>query len=296
MKKSGSNGIKNFQIVIASIVTVAIFVFVAILMCTVVSFSFHVDEYFYAGTIGSTVAIVLTFVIWMPTGEQKGLEQTKYKNGARAYNERANYIINHQMFVQLQTFCKKKNDELEKQIITEKLSTLVIPYEVYELKKKLDRTKEEQERLELLWKHLSEKQHKMVEKLCAKGVKFEHLSPENITIGHVSKHAIVNHDNEGIYKVSRLIVKSLWGIGTTFFTYFVVIAPNTDFGIPQVVMIIMWFFTFLMAIYTAHITGYKAITVYRHKYNLQQAELCAEFLADNGISLDIEQEEEEQKK
>lgn len=286
MKKNGnSNGIKNFQIIIASIVTVAIFVFVAILMCTVISFSFHVDEYFYAGTIGSTVAVVLTFVIWMPTGEQKGYEQEKYKKGAKAYNDRANYIVDHQMFEQLQKFCEVKNAQLEKQIITERLSTLVIPYEVYELRKKLDKTKEEQDRLNLLWKNLSDKQHKLVDKLCAKGVKFEHLVPENVTIGHVSKHTIVNHDNENIFKISRLIVKSLWGIGTTFFTYFVVIAPNTNFGIPQIVMIIMWFFTFLMAIYTAHITGYKAITVYKHKYNLEQAELCAEFLAYCGIKV-----------
>ena len=285
MKKK--SGIKGFQIVIASIVTIAIFVFVAILMCTVVSFQFGgIDEYFYAGTIGSTVAVVLTFVIWMPTGEQKGLEQEKYINGAKAYNIKANYIINNQMFEQLQTFCDKKNKELEKEIITERLSTLVIPYRVYELKVNLDKTEDEQKELERLWKKLSDKQKKLVEKLCSKGVKFEHLVPENITIGHVAKHSVVNHDNESAYKLTRLLVKSLWGIGTTFFTYFVVIAPNDDFGIPQIVMIIMWFFTFLMAIYTAHITGYKAITVYRHKYNLEQASLCAEFLADNHIVLD----------
>ena len=190
------------------------------------------------------------------------------------------------MFDKLKEFCDYKNRELQKEIITELLSTQVIEYRVYELYINKNKTEEEEKEYQKMWANLTPKQQKLVEKLSTKQVRYEKLVPRNITIGKANKHSIVNHNREGVYKITRLLTKSVWGVFTTCFTYFVVITPNEEFGIPQVVMITMWFFTFLMAIYTAIRTGYKAVAVHQHRYNLEQAELCAEFLkfADKDLS------------
>lgn len=282
--KKNTSSMVWIQRLIPPVISLTIFVVVALLMSCVPSIQFHIDEYFWAGLIGSPIAVMLTYVVWIPTGEEKALQEQKVINGQKAYNTYANYIIQHQMFDKLKEFCDYKNEELRVEIIKDMLSTLSLNYDFYLLYCNYERTSEEQKKFDNIMKNLSKQQILLLERLKKRGVKFEKLEPKNITIGKVTKHQIVNHNNENKFRYSKAIMKSTWGVAATCFTYFVTIAPNDSFGIAQITMIIMWFFTFLLSIYSAIRTGYTSIAVHRHNYNINQAELCAEFLAYAGIN------------
>ena len=268
---------KRFQMFIPPIISVSIFIVVALLMSSIPIFQIKIDEYFYAAIFGGPLSILLTYGVWTPTGEQKAKDTKTIKINTAIYNARANHIISKQLFKELKSFCDYKNYELKKEIIKDKLSTVVIGYDIYELYIKINKDEKEKEALENILLTLDKRQLKILKRLKDKDIKCEKLVPKNLTIGKVRKYELVPENKEYSYKISRMVFKSFWGIAVTCFTYFVTIQPNPSFGIPQIIMIIMWLFTFLLSIYSAIKTGYNSIMKYRNTYLLKQSELCAEF-------------------
>lgn len=286
MESRNKNGKKAYaQSLMASIITVILFVLVSILMSTVISFVYKIDDLFYASTIGSSVAILLTYAIWAPVGVEKGIKNENYINASKLYFKRANYIVDKQLFKECREFCAYKNSENRKNIIMDLLGKENVEYRLYELSVKPLKTEEEQNELKELSKELSKSQRKLLNKVIHKRITFEKLAPKHLTTGRSREHEVVNHNKEKPYVIIRMLVKILWGVGTTCFSYFVVIAPADGFGYPQIEMIGIWLFTFLMAVYSAIRNGYNSIVKERTNFYIDQSDLCSEFFAYTHILL-----------
>lgn len=276
--------------------TLLLCVAIGLTLATVFTFVFQINDYFWTITLVGIFVMVLTNRIWTPTGIEKGLSEAKVMNNTKVYNNRANYIVNNQKFLQVDEFCKYKNEKHKKELIIDILAKVTLDYWVYE--KYVSVTPREEDFKKYI-ATLSPKQIKVLERLKNKEVRFKKLTSKQITVGKISSKGIVPQNKETFYRNFLLVGKVVWGIVLGCFMAFIIISP-TDFGIGQVVQCAVWFFSIIYNVWAAIYSGKKSITVYRNNYMIEQAELCAEFFSYvkipmNEVDKEIDKKETEAK-
>lgn len=267
------------------LLTLLMYVGIVLILATTLSFVFKVDQYFWTMTAIGVIIMVITNLIWIPTGVDKGAEAEKVKKNTAIYNNRANYIVNNQMFTLVKEFCDYKNAQFKKELITALLASVTLDYWVYEYYVAHDLEEGQATKLESAIRKATPKQIKMLERLKTKEVSFEKLQPKHITIGKTGKAKNVPQNREKTYKNVLLAGKFIWGIAMGCFAAFIVIYPSGGFGMAQIIQIIVWGFSIAYNIYAAITAGYKSVTVYRNDFMIEQAELCAEFFSFIGINV-----------
>jgi len=260
---------------VSTALTLLLCVAIGFILATVFTFVFQINDYFWTITLVGIAVMIITNRIWLPTGIEKGLAEKKIINNTKIYNNRADYIATNQKFMELEAFCKYKNEKQKKDLIIDILAKVTLDYWVYE--KYID-SKSQDDNFKSYITKLSVKQIKTLERLKTKEVKFEKLTPKQITIGKSATKGIVPHNKEGMYRNILLIGKIIWGIVLGCFMAFIIISP-TEFGIAQVVQCAVWFFSIIYNVWASIYSGKKSITVYRNNYMIEQAELCAEFFS-----------------
>lgn len=278
--------LKKIRAFLAPILTILLYAIIILVLATAFSFVFEVDTYFWTTTLIGIVIMVATTFIWLPTGVEKGKSVKKIINNTKIYNGRPNYIVNNQLFDEAEEFSVYKNEMHRKKIITSRLAKHLIKYETYEkyVAEKLNAA--DKKELEEYLATLTPKQLRLLERLKRRDVKFKKMEPSVLIIGKTSKERIVPKNREGLFKSFNLIAKILWGLMLGAFMAFIVIRRNEDFGISQIVQIVVWSFSIIFNIYSAIITGYNSIVKFRNSYMIEHANLCAEFFAFAGISVE----------
>lgn len=282
--------------VISTILTFLLCIAIGLILATVFTFVFEINEYFWTITLVGILVMVVTNLIWLPTGREKGLNNTTVKSNTRIWNSRADYIVNNQMFDVLKKFCDNKNEAHKKQLIIDRLEKVSLNYNVYEqiikynilFDKKYEisdkKEKTEEEKFKDYISTLNKQQIKILKALKNKEIKFEKLSSKDITIGKNATKGIVPHNRENKYLSFLLLAKILWGFGLGCFMAFIVISP-TEFGMAQGVQAAVWFFSIIYNVWASINSGQRAIVIYRNAYMIEQAELCAEFFAYANVKV-----------
>lgn len=280
--------------IVAPLLSLAMYIVIILIFATTFSLVFDAGWYFWVITIAGVAIMVLTNIIWFPNGADKGTQVVKVKNNGAIYNHRANYIVENQMFKKLDEFCEYKNIEFEKKCIRDKLATVSLDYSVYEKFKKYHDEKkqleenEQKEKDEFFkyYESLTKKQRKILVSLVEKGVKFEKLTPNSITIGRNTKKRLVAHNKETGFKALLITGKAFWGIAVACFTTFLCFGDEFSLTTEQGIQIAMWGYSILHNIYSAYTNGYKSVVVYRNQYFIDQSVICAEFFEYAGVSME----------
>lgn len=277
---------------IAPILTLIMWVIIIMIMAVTLSFIFNRDEYFWTITGVGIVIMVLTNIIWSPTGIEMGENVDKVKTNTRIYSNRANFIVNNQLFGKLKVWCEKKNDEFLKDTIKHILARYQIDYKYYDeyVEKKKAALQQLNETsvqdFDKFKAQFTKNQIKCLEKLFDKQPKFEHLTPDDITKGHGSKNRLVPKNRENIYRFVNVAGKVIWGILVGIFTAMFVMQTKDDFGLPEVIQIGIWTFTILTNILTSIVNSYKSVTIFRNDYFVEKNDLCADFFDFCGIKVE----------
>lgn len=289
--------------VLAPILTALLYIVILVVVVASITFVFDFNnEWFWTTTIISVIIVVLTNLIWLPNGKEKGNKEKKIYTNTKIFNNRANYIVNNQMFKKAEEFCEYKNEKFKELLIKRKLAEHTMDYWAYELYVDRNIKKEDKDKLDKYLSTLTKKQIKCLKNLKTKEIKFEKLQPKNLTIGKSFKRSNVPHNYENIYTSTLIASKVIWGFIMGCILTFAIISPDETFGIEQVFKLVIWLFSITYNVYTGLNAGYKSIVVYKNNFMVEQNELCAEFFGyanikvtevDNLIQQDEKTEEPE---
>ena len=288
---------KRIRQILTPIITVLMWVAVIGITTLSINLVFGKDDNVFVISAISTLLMTLTTVLWMPKGIELGENVTKVHNNTVIYQNRANYIVDNQMFKKADEFCAMKNAEFEKQLKTRRLAKFLIAYKDFETyeelyKKNLAVNCSEETRNEFadFKKGFSEKQNKVMEKLARKGVNFAHLTTDDLIKFHDTKGRLRPKNTENFIRVFRLAIKIVWGILLGLGTVGLIVTAN-EFGWQQALQLVMWSVSILSNIFTSIYTSYRSVTVNRNNYLIEKNDRCAEFFAYCNLKVtDIDSE------
>ena len=276
---------KRIRQILTPIITVLMWVAVVVLTTLTVNLVFGRDESVWAVTSISTLLMTLTTLLWMPTGIELGEKVPKVHNNTIIYQNRANYIVDNQMFKKAEEFCEMKNKQFEKELKIKRLSRVLVAYTDYEkyeelYKKNLAKncTKKDREDFDNFKGTFNEKQVKIIEKLITKGVSFAHLTTDDLIKFHDTKGRLKPKNTEYFTRSIRLIAKIVWGIGLGIGTVGLIVTANA-FGWEQVLQLLLWTVSIVSNLFTSVWTSYRSVTVNRNNYLIEKNDRCAEFFA-----------------
>lgn len=276
---------KRIRQILTPIITVLMWVAVFALTTLTINLVFGHDESIWVITLISTLLMTLTTLLWMPTGIELGEKVVKVHNNTVIYDNRANYIVDNQMFKEADKFCEIKNEQYEKQLKTKKLAKVLVSYADYEkyenlYKKNIAKncTKKDREEYENLIGNYTEKQLKVMEKLATKGVSFAHLTTDDLIKFHDTKGRLKPKNTEQLTRYARLVVKIVWGILLGIGTVGLIVQANA-FGWEQALQLLLWTVSILSNLFTSIWTSYRSVTINRNNYLIEKNDRCAEFFA-----------------
>lgn len=271
---------------LAPILTALMWLIAIMMVAVTFSFVLQDTQYFYTITIWGVIIMLFTNIIWAPTGVEKAEQTAKVHNNTVIFTNRANYIVNNQLFSELRQFCEERNEEYEKELITHKLAKRQLKYDEFikycDLKKlsmqhKKNVQKKEELTLEEYIEQFTKKQIKLLDKLSENGVRFKKLRPDHMTKGHQTNGKLVPFNKEHIYRSFILIGKVVWGLVIGAFMAYIVIKGKSKFGIAELFQILIWTCSIITNIFTSIRNAYKSVFVYRNNYLVDKNDRCAEF-------------------
>lgn len=276
---------KRIRQILTPIITVLMWVAVVVLTTLTVNLVFGHDENVWVISIISTLLMTLTTLLWMPTGIDLGEKVVKVHNNTVIYDNRANYIVDNQMFKKADEFCEFKNEQFEKKLKVKKLAKCLIAYDDFEKFEKLYKkniavncAKKDKEEFENFKQTFSEKQIKLMEKLAKNGVSFAKLTTDDLIKFHDTKGRLKPKNTEKTTRGIRLIAKIIWGVLLGIITVGLMVSANA-FGWEQVLQLLLWTVSILSNIFTSIWTSYRSVTVNRNNYLIEKNDRCAEFFA-----------------
>ena len=223
-------------------------------------------ENFLTYTCIGAVIMVGVYIVWLPTGKEKGEKQPKVIANSLIYNARANYIVNNQKYKELKEFCKKTNEDYKDTMIRNKLSTELLTFEDFEKFKCKTFTPED----------YTKRQLKLMKKLLDKPIKFKPLMPTQITIGRNKLNGLVptnkEHINNGLMLFGKVVLSLGMGLIMTYLTL-----GRKGFTIDALWKLCSWTFTILFTIYSAIDRGYTSVVIDRNNYLVEENDLCNQF-------------------
>lgn len=288
---------KSLRQWLAPILTAIMWVGIILILAVTVSIVFETSEFFWTITTIGAIIVVVTNIVWSPTGIEIAEKTAKVHNNNVIYKNRANYIVNNQLFKKLREFCDWRNKKHKKEIITSKLADRQLEYNDYdnycafrknwlktrdfatqnkEIEQNTEEKNEEQQKFEEYCKQFTYKQLKLMSKLYDKEPKFEKLQPDHLTKGHNTHGKLVPHNKEKTYRTVLLAGKVVWGILLGIFTACIVV-NSKGFGMQETIQVIVWTFTIITNIYTSINSAYKSVYIYRNNYFIEKNDRCAEF-------------------
>lgn len=279
---------KRIRRILTPIITVLMWMAVFTLTTLTINLVFGHDENIWLITLISTALMTLTTLLWMPTGIELGEKVAKVHNNTKIYENRANYIVENQMFKEAEQFCEEKNKQFEKELKTKRLAKLLITYNDFEkyenlYKKQIAKNclKKDKEEFETFKETFNEKQIKVMEKIITKGINFSHLTVDDLIKFHDTKGRLKPKNTEYMTRNLRLVVKIVWGIMLGIGTVGLIVKANT-FGWEQVLQLVLWTLSIVSNLFTSVWTAYKSVTVNRNNYLIEKNDKCAEFFAFCG--------------
>ena len=276
---------KRIRQILTPIITALMWVAVIGLTTLTINLVFGHDESIWVITTISTALMTLTTLLWMPTGIEQGEKVVKVHNNMEIYQNRANYIVNNQMFKQAEKFCEYKNEQFERELKVKKLSKVLVAYDdfvKYETlyKKNLAKncTKKDAEEFKNLKEQFNEKQLKVMDKIINKGVKFARLTVDDLIKYHDTKGRLKPKNTEQATRGWRLVIKIVWGVMLGIGTVGLIVSAN-EFGWEQALQLVLWTISILANIFTSIWTSYRSVTVNRNNYLIEKNDRCAEFFS-----------------
>ena len=241
-------------------------------------------------TISIIVALATTF-IWTPRGIMSAEETDKVIKITAIYSYRANYIVQNQMFKQLNAFCEQKNIDKEHEIIITTLANYELDQDdlatykaIYE--KTTDLTEEEQEKF---LKRFNWRRKRVMKRLCTKRVKFRKLKGKHIIHTHNSADGLVPVNKEHLSRGIAVAIKVVWGIFIGVFIGAFILSRKDNFGIGEIIKILIWSASIVGNVFTSVRQGYTSVYNLRCNYLIEKSDLTAEFFAYCGLTLpDVE--------
>lgn len=248
----------------------------------------------------SVLIMLLTNIIWTPTGIERAEKTKRVYNTTLKYHNRANYIVEKQLFEELRVFCEKQNEQYLIDITKHKLAQFLLVQEdlskYIELKKKAQEKAIESRVLGFIVKSqvvdndfieykkkYNKKQQLILDRLSKKPLRFKKITPNDIIRGHKTKDSLVPVNREYVMRYIKLFGKVVWGLAVGAFMGFLIWQKKDNLGWGEVVQIITWTFSIAMNIYTSINTGFKSVYVYRYQYLAEKMDKCAEFFKYQNI-------------
>ena len=283
---------KRIRHILTPVITVLMWILAIVIATLTINFVFGKDENVTVIAIASTILMTLTTILWSPTGIEIGEKVAKVHNNTEIYMNRANYIVNNQMFDKTKEFCHYRNEVYRKELITAKLSKVYIGYDdwvawdkAYKKSIAAKCTQKDKDDFNTLCSKYTEKELKVMTRLSTKGVSFSLLTPDDLTKYHDTKNRLKPKNFEKIGRNVRLIVKIIWGIMLGLGTVGLIVSAN-GFGFEQILQILTFTISILFNIYSSITNSYRSVTVYRNNYLVEKNDRCAEFFAYCGIKTD----------
>ena len=282
---------KRIRQILTPIITALLWLAVIGITTLSINLVFGNDENVFIVSLISTVLMTLTTILWMPKGIELGENTSKVYNNTTIYQNRANYIVDNQMFKKVDEFCEIKNAEFEKQLKTKKLAKVLVAYndfekfeELYKQNLSANCSEELKQKFIEFKKTFTDKQNKVMEKIAKKGVNFAHLTTDDLIKFHDTKDRLRPKNTETFTRGIRLAVKIVWGILLGLVTVGLIVKANT-FGWEQALQLVLWSVSILTNIFTSIYTSFRSVTINRNNYLIEKNDRCAEFFAYCGFKV-----------
>lgn len=280
---------RRIRHILTPIITVLMWILVVIIATLTINFVFGKDENVTLIAFISTALMVVTTLLWSATGIELGEKVAKVHNNTEIYKNRANYIIDHEMFDKMKEFCDYRNELYKKELITRRLAKVLVGYSEWEEFDKLFKknqhkkcSQKDKAEYEQLIERYTEKQIKVMTKLSVKGVWFSLLVPDDLTKYHDTRNRLKPKNGERMSRTIRVLIKVIWGIALGLFTVGLIVSAQS-FGLEQILQILAWTISILVNIYTSINNSFRSVTVYRNNYLIEKNDRCAEFFSYCGI-------------
>ncbi len=281
---------KDLRNILAPVLTGFVFIFIVLIMFTTLSFSDHIDESFFVNMSVGLLLMILTTVLWMPKGKDKGKEDKGFLTAQSNYNDKANKIIDEQHQQELKKFCEFKNKEFSTNLLKSKLAKVCISLEFFNKYVEFKRGKSNKDFKEEL-KSYSQKQIKTMDYLMEHELKFRKLKSEDLLKASPKLKSPSPIDKEKVFNIVMWVGKIVWSLTCFAVIAYIIIKPDASGWLSKIVQLLMWGLTIGANIFTSIQFGYKSIVEYRKNYYIELNSLCLEFFEWANIKVDNKEEQ-----
>lgn len=258
----------------------------------------------------SVVLAVSTYAVWFTDGVERAEKLQSVYNTTLRFNTYARAISNMQVMDQQKEFCKKKNEEYAKELLISKLAEQELSLEnLNEYKENIKKARVgaiskpkwvfgkikigKQVELGDEWnkyiKQFSKKQIKLMAYLSEHSIKFQKLTPKDLTKSMKAQKELKPINTEHEHLPKTLVSKIIWGVALGLFTASIGLTRKGAWTMNETIQVVSWAFSISYNIYASIKAGYKTVSVDRYNYFKDKNELCAEFFGYIGKSVeDIE--------
>jgi hypothetical protein len=259
---------KSIRFIGSTIVTSLMLITLIFVVLTKISTNFKMDTYFWTTFIIGTIIMILTLILWLPSGKESGEKTEKFKNNKDLYDKKANTIIKKQYFDKLRAFCDHKNELLRLEKTKAMLGQFGINYDDF-LK---FNSKEEI----LSDPMLTKKQKKIIISIKEKGVKFSRVSTYQLTTSIDSSKGENYRNLEKIKQIVYIIFRILLSIAISLFLASIVITTKAV-TLAEITQLFIWITAIGTNLVSSIYYGYNLVVVDRNQYYIKLNTILYEF-------------------
>lgn len=259
---------KNIRFISSTIVTSLMLITLVFVVFTKISANFKIDKYFWTTFIIGTIIMILTLILWLPSGKESGEKNEKYKKNKDLYDQKANKIIENQHFDKLRKFCDYKNELLKSEKIKSTLGKYGVNYGDFLKLKTIEDIKNS--------KVFTEKQKKIMVKIKEKGVRFAQVSTYQLTTSIDSNNGENYKNLEKLKQVVYIVFRVLLSIATALFLASIVISTKS-ITLAEITQLFIWITAIGTNLVSSIYYGYKLVTVDRNQYYIKLNTILYEF-------------------
>lgn len=259
---------KSIRFIGSTIVTSLMMITLVFVVLTRISTNFKLDTYFWTTFIIGTIIMVLTLILWLPSGKESGEKNERYKKNKELYDQKANTIIKNQYFDKLRKFCEHKNNLLR----LEKMKSLLGQYGInYD-----DFLKYKSKEQILNDPILTKKQKKIIIAIKEKGVRFSRVSTYQLTTSIDSSKGENYKNLEKIKQVVYIVFRVLLSVATSLFLASIVINTKSV-TLAEITQLFIWITAIGTNLVSSISYGYKLVTIDRNQYYIKLNTILYEF-------------------
>lgn len=259
---------KSIRFIGSTIVTSLMMITLVFVVLTRISTNFKLDTYFWTTFIIGTIIMVLTLILWLPSGKESGEKNERYKKNKELYDQKANIIIKNQYFDKLRKFCEYKNNLLR----LEKMKSLLGQYGInYD-----DFLKYKSKEQILNDPILTKKQKKIIIAIKEKGVRFSRVSTYQLTTSIDSSKGENYKNLEKIKQVVYIVFRVLLSVATSLFLASIVINTKSV-TLAEITQLFIWITAIGTNLVSSISYGYKLVTIDRNQYYIKLNTILYEF-------------------